>query len=112
MSQKPRPLNREGFMSRVVMQQVELDENSIVCIRALPASVIVEGSDDKHSFEPAKMLVHSLCDENGTLLFSNEETAQAMTIDHVALKKILEAIVDLNGLKKTNDGEAGEPEKN
>ncbi|MCL2122973.1 MAG: hypothetical protein FWH34_02675 [Desulfovibrionaceae bacterium] len=29
MSQKPRPLDREGFLKRVVMQQVELDADSI-----------------------------------------------------------------------------------
>ena len=113
MSQKPRPLDREGFLKRVVMQQVELDADSIVCIRALPASVIVEGSDGKHNFEPANMLVHSLCDKDGVLLFTGEETAQAMTIDHISLKKILDAIVELNGLRiPETGGDAGEPEKN
>jgi len=106
-------LNREGLLKRAVIKQVQLDENSAVCIRALPASMIVSGADGSNEvFETSNLLVHSLCDEEGKLLFSGDEKAETMTIDHLALKKLLEAIVELNGLKAKPDGEESEPEKN
>jgi hypothetical protein len=105
-------LSRDAFLKRAVIREVPLDDNAVVCIRALPASLIVSGVDASGVFEPANLLVHSLCDGNGVLLFAGEEKAQAMTIDHLALKKILDAIIDLNGLRPAEAGEAAGPEKN
>ena len=108
-----KPLDREGFLKRIVTRPATLPDGSVVCIRALPASLIVSGAEDStNTFESANMLVQSLCDEHGTLLFSEGEKDQAMTIDHMALKVILEEILDLNGLKPAKEGEAGAPEKN
>ena len=108
-----KPLDREGFLKRIVTKTVSLPDGSVVCIRALPASLIVSGAEDAaKTFESANMLVQSLCDENGKLLFAEGEKDQAMTIDHMALKVILEEILDLNGLKTPKEGEAGAPEKN
>ena len=110
---KSTPLNRDGFMRRAVIREVQLDEDSVVCIRALPASMFFAGNEDpQKTFEPANLLVQSLCDKDGALLFAGEETDRVMTVDHMALKKILDAIIDLNGLKAPVGSEAGEPEKN
>lgn len=108
-----KPLDREGFLKRIVTRPVPLPDGSVVCIRALPASLIVSGAEDAaKTFESANLLVQSLCDEDGKLLFGAGEKDQAMTIDHMALKVILEEIVDLNGLKSPKEGEEGAPEKN
>ena len=109
-----KPLDREGFLKRIVIRSEPLPDGSVVCIRALPASLIVSGAEDAaKTFESANMLVQSLCDEDGKLLFAEGEKDQAMTIDHMALKVILEEIVEINGLNPpTKDGEEGEPGKN
>ena len=105
-------LNRDGYLKRVFMQPVELTDGAVVNIRALPASVIVNGAQDAALFEPANLLVQSLVDENGQRLFEDGEKDQAMTIDHSSLRTVLDAIVALNGLKPAKEGEAGELEKN
>ena len=108
-----KPLDREGFLKRIVTRPVPLPDGSVVCIRALPASMIVSGAEDAaKTFESANMLVQSLCDENGKLLFGEGEKQEAMTIDHMALKILLDEILDLNGLKPPKEGEEGAPEKN
>lgn len=109
------PLDREGFLKRIVTKDVPLPDGSLVCIRALPASLIVSGAENSsETFATANMLVQSLCDEHGNLLFGDgeDEKDQAMTVDHLSLKIILDAIVDLNGLRPPKEGEEGEPEKN
>ena len=108
MGEKQKILDREGFLKRAVIRQVPLSDGSIVCIRALSASTIVSGADSvANAFEPASLLVKSLCDADGKLLFEEGETGEAMAVDHMALKTILDAILDLNGLKTE-----GAPEKN
>ncbi|MDL2280150.1 hypothetical protein LJC15_05795 [Desulfovibrio sp. OttesenSCG-928-G11] len=108
-----KPLDREGYLNRAVIKQIPLPDGSVVCIRALPASLIVSGAEDAtKTFESANMLVQSLCDENGKPLFTEGEKDQAMTIDHMALKVILKEILDLNGLRPPKEGEEGAPEKN
>jgi len=109
-----KPLSKDAFLKRVVTRVVELDAENSVCIRALPASMIISGIGNDSVFEPANLLVQSLCDSNGALLFAEEDKSRAMTIDHMALKKILEAIIDLNGLRPDEAGTAvtGGPEKN
>lgn len=108
-----KPLDRQGFLQRIITKPVSLPDGSIVCIRALSASLIVSGAEDADkTFKPANMLIQSLCDEEGNRLFADGEEDQAMSIDHMALKIILEAILDLNGLKPSKEGEEGAPEKN
>ena len=110
-----KPLNREEYLKRVSKRQVPLPDGSVVCIRALPASLIVAGADDAATtFEAANLLVQSLCDEDGELLFTPDEKDMAMTIDHIGLKAVLDAITDLNGLKPPAEGEAegADAEKN
>lgn len=112
-----KPLDREGFLKRIVTRPVTLPDGSVVCIRALPASLIVSGVEDAaKTFESANMLVQSLCDEDGKLLFSEGDKDQLMTIDYMGIKVILDEIIDLNGLKPPAgaDGEEkeGAPEKN
>ena len=112
MSQK-QPLTRDGYLNRAVVKVVPLDDGNCVCIRALPASMIVHGAEDaKETFSAANMLVNSLCDEDGALLFAEGEKDLVMRVDHVALKKILDAIAEMNALKPAGDGEAGVAEKN
>ena len=113
MTIKPQPLNREGFLKRVVVKEVRLDEESSVCIRALPAKILVEGDNDsKDTFATANLLVNSLCDANGQLLFADGEKDQALSVDHVALRKLIDAIIELNGLKSPVEGETSMAEKN
>lgn len=108
-----KPLDREGFMKRAVIRNVTLEDGSVVCIRALPASLIVSGAENAaKTFESANLLVQSLCDEEGELLFAEGETDQAMTIDHMSLKLLLDEILDLNGLKPPKEGEKETAEKN
>lgn len=111
---QPQPMNREQYMKRAAMRQVELPDGSIVCIRALPASLIVSGADDAQIFASANLLVHSLCDAHGKLLFTPEEKDLTMSIDHMGLKAVLDAIIDLNGLKPPaeDSGNTDVPEKN
>ena len=108
------PLSREAFLKRIVIKSVQLDGGSTVCIRALPASMIVGTKEEDASkvFEAANLLAHSLCDENGNLFFSGEEKDKVMTVDHVSLKKIMDAIVDLNGLNPGKNSEESDPGKN
>ncbi|MDR2696035.1 MAG: hypothetical protein LBC79_06615 [Deltaproteobacteria bacterium] len=108
MDERLKTLDREGCLRRAVIREVLLPDGSSVCIRALSASVIVSGVDNAADvFEPANLLVHSLCDESGRPLFGEGEKSEAMSVDHMALKVILDAIVELNGLKA-----GGAPEKN
>lgn len=113
MDMGKKPLTRDGFMKRVVVKEVGLPDGQTVCIRILPASFIVAGADDAANiFEPANLLVHSLCEADGELMFAEGEQGEAMAVDHMALKVILDAILDLNGLRFSQEGEAGAPEKN
>jgi hypothetical protein len=70
----------------------------------------VGGEEDR--FSSASLLINSLCDENGEPLFAAGEGEQAMTVDGVSLKIILDAILALNGLATANTGEASAAEKN
>jgi len=105
-------LDRDGYLKRVFMQPVELTDGAVINIRALPASVIVNGAQDATLFEPANLLVQSLVDESGQRLFEDGEKDQAMTIDHTSLRAVLDAIMALNGLQPVKDGEVGDMEKN
>lgn len=105
-------LDRDGYLKRVFTQPVELSDGAIVNIRALPASIIVNGAQDASLFEPANLLVQSLVDEQGKRLFEDGEKDQAMTIDHTSLRAVLDAIMALNGLQPAKEGEAGDVEKN
>ena len=93
-------LDRDGFLKRAVIREVSLPDGSTVCIRALPASLIVSGSAtvDESVFAPANLLLHSLCGADGRLLFGENDKEAVMAVDHMALKIILDAILDLNGL--------------
>ena len=107
MGEKAKVLDREGFLKRAVIREVSLSDGSIVYIRALSASTIVAGADGANVFAPANLLVHSLCDADGKLLFAEGDAGGVMAVDHMALKLILDAVLDLNGLKAE-----GAPEKN
>lgn len=108
-----RILDRESFLKRAVIREVSLADGAVVCIRALPAGVIVAGGEEaKKAFEPANLLTHSLCDENGARLFAEEETDLALTIDHSSLSTLMKEILDLNGLRPVKNGEAEDAEKN
>lgn len=98
MGENLRTLDREGFLKRFSFKDAALPDGSLVRIRALPARYVVDGPEDR--FAPVKLLVGSLCDENGTLLFAENEGEQAMSVDSASLKIILDAILDLNGLKR------------
>ncbi|MCL1940031.1 MAG: hypothetical protein FWG04_05160 [Desulfovibrionaceae bacterium] len=112
MGERMKALDRDGFLKRAVIREVSLPDGSTVCIRALPASMLVAGADSAASvFEPANLLVRSLCDENGALLFRDDEKSEIMAVDHMALKAILDAILELNGLGR-HETEAGSAEKN
>ena len=102
-------LDREGFLKRFTFSDVKLTDGSVVRIRALPASYIVNSADE--SFSAANLLVHSLCDEDGELMFTKAESDQAMSVDAASLKTLIDAIIDLNGLKRADD-ETGSAEKN
>ena len=112
MEQIIKPLNRDGYLKRVFAQPVTLTDGAVVNIRALPASLIVSGAQDTSLFETANLLVQSLVDESGVRLFDDNEKDNAMTIDHMSLRTILDAIMALNGLQPAKDGEAGDVEKN
>ncbi len=107
MGGQPKTLDRDGFLKRFSFRDAALPDGSIVRIRALPARYVVDGPEDR--FSPVKLLVNSLCDENGELLFADDEGDQAMSVDSASLKIILDAVLDLNGLKRD---EAGAAEKN
>ena len=109
MGERLKALDREGFLNRAVIREVPLPDGSLVCIRALPASAIVSGADS--AFEPGSLLVKSLCDVEGVLLFKEDDKDAVMGVDHLALKTILDAILDLNGLKQAEDA-TGSAEKN
>jgi hypothetical protein len=108
-----KPLDRDGFLKRAVTRDVFLSDGAVVRIRALPASMIVQGvADAKEVFDPANLLVKSLCDANGALMFSEGEKNEALTVDHQSLKTILDAIVELNGLGAGDTAGADAAEKN
>lgn len=112
MGQRVNCLSREAFLKRVVVRPVELADGMVVCIRALPASFIIAGANDfSKTFETANLLVNSLCDEEGKLLFSEGEKDQTLAVDHLSLKIIVDAIMELNGLLTKQD-EVSEAEKN
>lgn len=111
MGQVAKPLTREGFLKRYTFRDVELVDGTAVRIRALPASYIVGGAEDR--FTPANLLINSLCDEGGALMFAAGEDDKAMTVDGASLKTIMDAILDLNGLAPSaSGGEASAAEKN
>lgn len=109
MGEKLKTLDREGFLKRFSFRDAQLPDGSIVRIRALPARYVVDGPEDR--FSPEKLLLHSLCDENGELLFAEDEGEQVMAVDSASLKVILDAVLELNGLARSEDG-TGSAEKN
>ncbi len=108
MNEQSKTLDREGFVKRFSYRDAVLPDGSIVRIRALPASYVVAGPEDR--FSPVKLLVHSLCDQDGSLLFAEDEGDAAMAVDSASLKIILDAVLELNGL--TQNDEASGAEKN
>jgi len=102
-------LDRDGYLNRTVVRDLELPDGASIRIRALPASYVIGGSEDRFSW--AKLLVNSLCDANGAPLFAENEGEQATAVDSASLKIIMDAIRDLNGLNRSAD-EAGSAEKN
>lgn len=114
MGQIAQHLDREGFLKRAVVREVLLPDGKTICIRALPASMIASAVKDNVNevFEPANLLVKSLCDSDGKLLFASEETDLVMTVDHMTLKLLLDSIMELNGFSSTAKGDVGQAEKN
>lgn len=110
MDQKHKPLDRAGYVKRFSFKDAELPDGSIVRIRALPASYLVDGPEER--FSPERLLTSSLCDENGALIFAENEGEKAMSVDGVSLRIIMDAIMELNALKRNADEEAGDAEKN
>ena len=112
MGERLKFLDRDGFLKRIVIREVSLPDGTVVCIRALSAGAIIAGADNAgDSFEPANLLVKSLCDADGRLLFAESDKNKVMEVDHMALKVILDAILEMNGLKRNEDG-TGSAEKN
>ena len=100
MGERLKALDRVGFLNRAVIREVPLPDGSLVCIRALSASTIVAGADSSAGvFETSNLIVQSLCDMDGTLLLGESDKSAVMNVDHMALKTILEAVLELNGLK-------------
>jgi len=100
MGERLKALDRDGFLHRAVIKEVFLPDGSLVYIRALSASTIVAGADSAAGvFETSNLIVKSLCDMNGTLLLEDGDKNAVMNVDHMALKTILEAVLELNGLK-------------
>lgn len=106
-------LNREAFMKRVVVEPVELPNGDTVYIRAMPASMVVGSDKDviAKNLESGNMLVQSLCTEDGTRMFQDDEAKDALTIDLAALDVLLAAIFKLNGLNSGKDAQE-QAEKN
>lgn len=106
-------LNRESYLKRSIVREVPLADGAVICIRALPASAIVNGAEDPvKTFTSENLLVQSLCDSEGNLLFADGEQGEAMRIDHASLRIIMDAILDLNGLRPAKGGKEEGPEKN
>ena len=113
MGQLAKPLGREAFLKRAVVKEVTLPNEDILCIRALPASFFIsKDKDDMKSFETDNLLVLSLCDQDGKLLFEGDEKDLVMTVDHMSLKVLMDAIIDLNGLSTAAKGGMEAVEKN
>ena len=102
-------LDRDGYVKRFSFKDVGLPDGLSVRIRALPASYLL--GEDEDRFSIPSLLVNSLCDEDGALLFSESEADQAMAVDSASLKPIMDAILELNGLGRKDD-EAGSAGKN
>lgn len=113
MSQQPQaqPLDRQGYMRRN-LKRVELPGGDVVCIRPLSARYLVDNAEDGSAFEPAALLVKSLVDANGERLFADAETENALMLDLPSVTVLVDAILDLNGLRALPTAGDGEAEKN
>ena len=109
MGQLVKPLGKDAFVRRYTFKDVELSDGAVVRIKSLPASYIVSGKEN--AFASANLLVHSLCEEDGRLMFAEGESDQAMTVDMASLNILMKAILELNGLTQA-EGEASAAEKN
>ena len=112
-------LDRDGFLNRKVVKLVELSGEDKVFIRALPAILIIAAAESdekaKEVFGSANLLLNSLCNDKGELLFNPGapgESEAVLTIDHQALKTIMDAIVELNALKAAPEDEESAAVKN
>ena len=112
MGQAVKPLDRQGFLRRNV-REVELPDGNVVCIRPLSAGYLVRntGADGKlaeKAFSAESMFVESLTDADGNRLFGPEEKDAALTIDVRSFQVLLDAILDLNGLRPVMNADAPE----
>lgn len=98
MGERVKTLDREGFAKRFSYRDATLPDGSMVRVRALPASYVVSGAEDR--FSPVNLLLNSLCDENGALLFAEHEGDQVMAVDSASLKIILDTVLELNGMQR------------
>ena len=106
MGQIAKPLDRAGFMRRNI-KQVELPDGNVVCIRPLTARYLVENAQDGKRFSPEVLLAESLVTEDGERLFGPDEAAETMTIDLPSFNVLVQAVMELNGLKPVGDSEDG-----
>ena len=67
-----------GFGRTHNIRRIAVGQVALVCIRALPASYVIAGAEDR--FSPVKLLVNSLCDANGSLMFAENEGELAMAL--------------------------------
>lgn len=114
MGQTVKPLDRQGFLRRNV-REVELPDGNVVCIRPLSAGYLVRntGTDGKlaeKAFSAESMFVESLTDADGNRLFGPEEKDAALTIDVRSFQVLLDAILDLNGLRPVMNADGEAPE--
>lgn len=101
-----RTLTRESYLARAVVKPVDLPDGSVVHIRALPAAMLIDSNKSTDEvFGTANMLVHSLCEADGELMFAEGEQGDAMSVDYASLQAILAAILALNGLTPVKQGE-------
>ncbi len=83
--------------------RVEVEEwGGEVCIRVMSskeADAVAEASRTEDSeFERARLAAALICDESGALLFSVDDIGDLEKKSHMALDRVIEAGLELNGL--------------
>lgn len=104
-------LNRSDLLKAVTkIKTIDVEGIGQVCVKQLPASVVLTLSSLDQEQGAYRMLAASICDEEGLPMFKEEEVKDLFPMD--ALTKLVNAAFEVNNLTEEADkklvGESGQ----
>lgn len=103
-------LSKDAFLQRTVKtKKVVFSDGESVYIRPLPANMFISDSGlINEAFRTEKLIINSLCDEDGTPWFNDEdgESMAALNLPLIDFNKLAQECLEINGLKVDGEGSA------